>query len=288
MSQSVRSINTPIIGMTSPNNLIQQIIPAIPVIDVSTFRAGDDTNELTFRTAPQTTGRLGIFAAEKDGIERAVMMLLPPGGTPNSVLICITQSFAQAHEVLDPLLWRNPLSVPFVNFALLKHVINRWGAQMLASGRNMALMYILRAKGDNELGPFAHDGRFLGFVLSEIATLTNNAFTFDECHAFTFSSGIFDFNRFLSAASRSVNISGVYSIDPAQSTQAAAPMGARRKQFASGAAGPLLAGFEHLAMRRWANEDEFLTHPHHHHGDFEYLHNRVMPLYTLNLALRTP
>ena len=288
MSQSVRPINMQIIGMTSPTNLINQTIPAITVIDVSTFRAGDVTNELTFQTASQTTGRLGIFAAEKDGIERAVMMLLPAGGTPSTVLICVTQSFGQAHDVLDPLGWRDPLSVPFVNFALLKHVINRWGAQMLASGRNMALMYILRAQGSNELGPFAHDGPFLRFVLGEIVTLTTNAFSFDDCQAFTFSSGIFGFNRFLAAASGSLNISAVYSIDPSHSMQASAPTGARRKQYASGAAGGLVAGFEHLPMPRWANEDEFLTHPHNHHGDFEYLHNRVMPLYVLNLALRTP
>ena len=76
MSQSVRPINMQIIGMTSPTNLINQTIPAITVIDVSTFRAGDVTNELTFQTASQTTGRLGIFAAEKDGIERAVRKMM--------------------------------------------------------------------------------------------------------------------------------------------------------------------------------------------------------------------
>jgi len=134
MSQSVRPINLQIIGMTSPTNLINQTIPAITVIDVSTFRAGDVTNELTFQTASQTTGRLGIFAAEKDGIERAVMMLLPAGGTPSTVLICVTQSFGQAHDVLDPLGWRDPLSVPFVNFALLKHVINRWARRCWRPG----------------------------------------------------------------------------------------------------------------------------------------------------------
>ncbi|MEO7673480.1 MAG: hypothetical protein ABIU09_05315 [Pyrinomonadaceae bacterium] len=285
MSQSVRPINQLILGMDGTDNLIDQIIPAIGTIDIATYRAGDSSNVLSFGYAPQTSGRLGIFAAEKDGSERAVIMLLPQG-RPDGVLICITQGFAQAADRLNPLGWSNPLSVPFVNFALLKHVINRYGPQMLASGRNLALMYILRAGGANELGPFARDGAFLRFTLGEIAGLTNNAFSFDTCEAFTFSSGIYDFNTFLSAVSGSVNIRATYSIDPSHSVAAATPSGGRRKQYASGTAGPLLPGFEHLPLARWVNEDEFSTSTRI--GRFEYLHNRCMPLYTLNLGLRTP
>lgn len=286
MSQSVRPINREILGMDGTDNLINQIIPAIGTINVAGFRPGDAGNVLTFGYAPQTTGRLGIFAAEKDGEERAVIMLLPQGRKPDGVLICITQGFGQAADRLNPLGWSNPLSVPFVNFALQKHVINRYGAQMLASGRNLALMYILRARSSNELGPFARDGHFLRFVLGEISSQTADSFLFDDCEAFTFSSGIFEFNSFVAAASGSVNIRAVYAIDPVHSTAAAAPGGARRKQYASGTAGGLVPGFEHLPLRRWANEDEFASNTRI--GSFEYLHNRCMPLYVLYLGLQTP
>jgi len=285
MSQSVRPINQQIIGMTSDDNLINQTIPAIGLINIAGFRPGDASNTLTFTFAPQTSGRLGIFAAEKDGVERAVIMLLPQA-TPDGVVICITQGFGQAADKLNPLGWSDPLSPQFVNFALLKHVINRWGAQTLAaSRRNMALMYILRAQSSNELGPFAHDGPFLDFVLGEIVGLTNNAFSYDNCEAFTFSSGIYEFNNFITAVQGSVNINAVYTIDPVRSIPATVPSGARRKQYASGQAGGLAPGFEHMPLGRWRNEDQFASSARI--GAFEYLHNRCMPLYVLYLALQT-
>jgi hypothetical protein len=146
-------------------------------------------------------------------------------------------------------------------------------------------MYILRAQGSNELGPFAHDGPFLNFVLSEIQSQTNNAFSFNTCEAFTFSSGIYEFNNFIAAAQGSVNITGVYTIDPVHSIAATTPSGATRKQYASGTAGGLVGGFEHLPLARWRNEDEFASS--NRIGAFEYLHNRCMPLYVLYLALQT-
>jgi hypothetical protein len=89
MSQSVRPFNTQIIGMSRPDNLIPQIIPAIGKINTADFRPGDRANVLTFGFASQTTARLGIFVAEKDGVERIVIMLLPATGRPDNVLICI-------------------------------------------------------------------------------------------------------------------------------------------------------------------------------------------------------
>ncbi|HYJ92276.1 MAG TPA: hypothetical protein VEV84_13280 [Pyrinomonadaceae bacterium] len=284
MGQSVRSINQQILGMNGPDNLIFQTIPAIALIDVTRFVPGQ-SDPLNFTSEPLATGRLGIFAAEKDGVERAVIMLLPQSGTPDTLLICITQGFAQAAQNLEPLHWSNPLSPEFIRFALLKHVINRWGAQMLASHRNMALMYILRSRG-NELGPFARDGNFLRFVLDEIASSTGDSFTYPQVEAFTFSSGIYEFNNFITGVSGSVNITAVYAIDPVHSTVPTAPQGARRRQYASGTAGPLLPSFERLPLGRWQNEDEYNTPKRN--DVFQYLHNKCMPMYVLYLALRTP
>jgi hypothetical protein len=109
------------------------------------------------------------------------------------------------------------------------------------------------------------------------------AFSFDHVEAFTFSSGIYDFNSFLGAAGGHLNIEAVYNIDPAHGTACSLPRGASRKQFLSGTttnARP--AGFELLFMPRWRNESAFGTI----NDRFQYLHNRCMPLYALHLGLQ--
>lgn len=280
----VRSINQDILGMNGGNNLITQTIPAINIIDIPTFRAGDIKNEFSFGFAPQKTARLGIFAAKKGSTERDVIMLLPQSVSADGVLICITQGFGQAAAALDPLGWSNPLAPDYVKFCLLKHVVNRWGAQMLASKKNLALMYIVRGKGD-ELGPFARDGAFVRQVLTEIAELTGNAFSFDKVEAFTFSSGVSDFNNFMESAGKHLSINAVYSIDPSHSLSVAQPSGGIRKQYASGTAARFVPGFEPMALERWKKEDQYETHKKI--GRFEYLHNHCMPRYCLYLALQT-
>lgn len=286
-SVTVRPINQEILGMGGSNNLIQQIIPSIGLISEATFRPGDENNKFSFRTAGQTVGRLGIFAARKGTLERAVIMLLPESGTPERVLICITQGFEQAHDALGPLGWSNPLSRPFIEFCLLKHVINRWGPQMLAARKSMALMYIVRARG-NELGPFANDGPFVREVLTEIAALTAGAFSFDTVEAFTFSSGIGEFNTFLRSIGGVLNLQAVYNIDPAHGVLAGGPSGIVRRQFLSGqtSGGPRPA-FEYMPVPRWENEWEYPrreTFPNP--WRFNYMHNHCMPRYTLHLGIQ--
>lgn len=284
---TVRPIQREILGMEGSDNLIQQIIPSIAVIDEATFRAGDQGNTFNVRTVPGTVGRLGVFAARKGSAERAVILLLPRSGTPDRVLICITQGFAQASAALNPLGWGNPLSGDLIRFCLLKHVVNRWGAQMLASRKQMALVYIVRARGSNELGPFAHDGSFVKEVLQQMATLTDDAFSPDAAEAFTFSSGISEFNRFVPALSGQIALKAVYNIDPAGGLPASG--GTVRKQFLSGQTtnGPR-AGFEYMPLERWENEWRYpdrqsFTAP----WQFNYMHNYCMPLYTLHLGLQT-
>lgn len=282
----VRCINREMLGMESSDNLIRQTIPGIPIINTAMFRAGESRNEFSFGYVPTTVGRLGIFAAGKNNVERAVMMLLPETGRADGVLVCITQGFAQAGAALDALGWAKPLSTEFVKFALLKHVINRWGAQLLASRRNLALVYILRAKGASELGPFANDGAFFVDAMSQISALTNSAFSLNQFEAFTFSSGIYDFNRFIAAVGSQLTVNAVYSIDPASSTVISNPSGGRRKQYASGTAGAIRPGFEPMNLERWRNEGRYDSHQIE--GRFQYLHNHCLPMYTLHLALTTP
>jgi hypothetical protein len=272
--------------MNGPNNLIQQTIPSIGIINRPSFRYGVLNNVLTFSYAQATTGRLGIFAAQKNGVERAVILLLPLHATPDRVIICVTQRFAQAARDLNPLGWSNPLSKPFLEFVLLKHVVNRWGAQILASGRDMAFLYIVRAQGQ-ELGPFSSDGPFVADVLNQIATLTGGAFSYDHVEAFTFSNGVSDFNGFIHAIAQALNVEAVYGIDPAGAVSVERPSGAIRKQFLSGQTGGPSGGFEFVGLDSWRNEDQFprrttFANP----WPFNYLHNLCMPMYILNLALR--
>jgi len=284
---SVRSINQETLGMDGPGHLIRQILPSIAVINPSSFRLHALNNRLTFSSVASTTGRLGIFAAQKGGQQRAVILMLPAAGTPTRLLICITQGFAQASRTLDPLGWGNPLSVPFINFVLLKHVINRFGAQTLAAGSDTALMYIVRARG-RELGPFANDGPFVLEVLTQLVALTGNAFSFDHVAAFTFSSGVSDFNVFIPSVSSILNVEAVYGIDPAQAIPIARPGNAVRKQYLSGQTGGPVGGFEFLGLDSWVNEWKFperMKFPDP--WPFNYLHNHVMPSYVLNLALTT-
>jgi len=284
---SVRSINQDIIGMDGPNHLVNQIIPSIGVINPSSFRLHARNNRLTFSSVSATTGRLGIFSAQKGTEQRAMILLLPAAGTPSRLLICITQGFGQAARDLQPLGWSNPLARPFVNFCLLKHVINRWGAQTLAANGDMAFLYIVRARG-NELGPFANDGAFVLEALTQMASLTGNSFSFDEVEAFTFSSGVSDFNVFINSVSPLLNIQAVYGIDPAQAMPLARPGNCVRKQYLSGQTGGPSAGFEYLGLDSWINEFRYPDRARFPDPwGFNYMHNWVMPMYILNLALAT-
>lgn len=283
----VRPLNQSVLSIGGVNNLVPAPIPAISVISESTFKAAVPSNAPSFRTAAPTVGRLGIFAANKNGVDRAVILLLPAASTPDRVIICITQGFAQASATLDPLGWQDPLSAPFINFVLAKHVINRWGAQTLASRKQMAFVYIVRAKG-KELGPFANDGPFVRQVLTEMASLTGNAFSFRTVEAFTFSSGIGDFNLFLNSLNGVFSVGAIYNIDPAHGTGATQLPGAVRKQFLSGMTSGPKPGFEFMGIDRWSNEPKFAQRASFPApAQFNYLHNHCMPNYILHLALQT-
>jgi hypothetical protein len=281
---TVWSINQLALGMTGVNGLIQQIIPAIGVIDVPTFRPGVQSNTPLFTFAPPTIARLGIFAAAKNGVERAVILVLPPSGVPDRVMIGIGHGFAQNVLTYQALGWDDPLSPDLIRFVLLKHVINRWGAQVLAGKKPMALMHIVRAAGV-ELGPFANDGLFTRDVLTQLRAQTNNAFSFETVEAFSYSSGISDFTLFVNSISSTLNVGAVYNIDPKPAMAAPMPAGGVRKQYLSGETGASFkAGFESMLRPRWQNE---MRYPMEHNIPLKYLHNHCLPDYTLFLGIQT-
>ncbi|MDH3456493.1 MAG: peptidoglycan-binding protein [Gemmatimonadota bacterium] len=281
---SVRPITKQILGMEPTNNLVQQIFPTIGVVNVATFRAGDKNNAPNFSISATRTGRLGIFAAKKGDSERAVILVLPASAFADRILLGVSHGFGQNAAHYGALGWGDPLSPPLILEVLLKHVVNRWGAQVLAGKKAMGLLHIVRAAGV-ELGPFAHDGVFVKEVLTQLVALTNNAFSFGTVEAFTFSSGIGDFNPFLAAISGQVNVGAVYNIDPAKATPCGHPAGAVVKQFLSGQTGAPKVGFEFMPLKRWKNEVAYPTHAVI--GTFNYLHNLCMSRYALHLGIQT-
>ena len=101
-------------------------------------------------------------------------------------------------------------------------------------------------------------------------------------------SGVSDFNVFINSVASALNIEAVYGIDPAQAMPLARPGNCERKQYLSGQTGGPSPGFEYLGMDSWINEFRYadrakLPDP----WPFNYLHNWVMPMYILNLALVT-
>jgi hypothetical protein len=282
---AVRLITEEVLGsFPATDNLIQQVLPAFPLINELRFVAGRPEVPFEFRVFPPTVGRLAIFAAQKGNDERAVILLLPASSRPDRILIHITQGFAQAINTVGPLGFAKPISPPLIQFCLLKHIINRYGPQTLAGRKNMGLMYIVRAAG-KELGPFANDGPFVRQVLNEMAALTNNGFATDTVEAFTFSSGIVDFNPFVNAIQSQVKVAAVYNIDPSHTMDASVPSGAVRKQYLSGQTGAPRPGFEFAPRPRWKNEDLFIAGQKE--TAFNYLHNYALPKYMLFLAIQT-
>lgn len=287
----VRLITDEIVGtFPSKDNLITQILPARGCIDIASYKPGPNGGALQFSFMPLRTGRLAIFAAKKNGVERAAILLLPQNERPDRLLICISQGFggqgAQTIKTLEGLNWKNPLSPQLINFCLLKHVVNRWGAETLHGRKNMGFLYIVRSAGQ-ELGPFANDGPFVRQALTEMQGLTNNAFSIDQIETMTFSSGISEHNTFVNAISSQLNVVCCYGIDCNPQLHVNAPKGAKRREFRSGVTSkePPLAGVELLPFGRWSNEMLFNTPAAK--DQFNYMHNWTMPQYMLFLGIQT-
>lgn len=272
-------------GRDPVNGLVPTSIPQIDIVDVASFRAGDAGNKPRFTVSPAKQARIGVFACSKGTATRAAVLLLPATGTPDRVLIGITHGFGQNAQYYGNLGWSDPLSVPLIQDVARRFVIARWGAQMLASRKQMALVMPVRARGaGGELGPFGSDGEFVKQALNSIALATGGAFRPATVEAFTFSSGIHELTAFLGNARGQLSIGAVYNLDPAGAHSAPDVRGASRKQFLSGQTGGPKAGFEYLPESRWENEPYF----HNRSGAdlFNYLHNHCLPKYCLHLGIQ--
>jgi hypothetical protein len=288
------------LGLPSPdaNNLVPMAMPnanAFKVINESRFAFGKK-DPLQFRDVPNSIGRVGIFAAKKGASERAVILVVPKGATPNSVLAVISARFSQNADFYQKLGGGDPLSPDVILFLLDSHLTEKdghgWASQMLASSKQMAMVYIVRSpagKTTGELGPFATDGAFFRQCLVEMKALTNNSFSFGSVTAMSFSLGILDLNPFVGAISKHVKVTRVINLDPEHAIHALRPKGAAAVEFLSGETG-IGAGFELLSEPRWVNEELFKEKKASGAfktklGRLRYFHDRCIAKYTLRLAL---
>ena len=278
------------------NNLVPIAMPTagtFKVIDGSRFAFGKK-DPLEFRDVPNNIGRIGIFAAKKGVSERAVILVVPKGATPDSVLVVNSAAFSQNARFYNALGGGHPLSPKVILFVLNSHLKDNhgWASQMLASSRQMAVVYIVRSlasKPTGELGPFATDGAFFRECLVQMKALTKNSFSFGSITAMSFSNGIFDFNPFVGAISKHVKVTRVINLDPERATHAVRSKGAGVVEFLSGETG-VAPGFELLSNERWVNEQLFNAKKASGAfktklGRLAYFHDRCIANYTLRLAL---
>jgi hypothetical protein len=278
------------------NNLVPIAMPTagtFKVIDESRFAFGKK-DPLQFRDVPNNIGRIGIFAAKKGASERAVILVVPKSGTPSSVLAVISTRFSQNADFFQKVGGGDPLSPKVILFTLNSHLRDNhgWASQMLASSKQMAVVYIVRSlasKTTGELGPFATDGAFFRECLVQMSALTNGSFSFGSVTAMSFSLGIVDLNPFVSAISKHVPVTRVINLDPQHAAHAVRPKGARAVEFLSGETG-IGSGFEIIPEARWVNEDQFATRKASgalktKQGRLAYFHDRCIANYALRLAL---
>ena len=261
-------------------------VPSIPVVDVNTFRPGDPANKPNFSVAPPRKSRMGVFACSRGNNTRAVILMLPETGTPDRILIGITHGFGQNRQYYAAEGWTDPLSTALIQDVAIRFVRDRWGAQMLASRKQMAMLLIVRASAGSggELGPFAHDAEFTRTAFDGIAAVTGRSFSTANVEIFTYSSGIHDLARFVNATQGTLNYQAIYNIDPARHLNAPHPRGANVKQFLSGQTGGPAPGFEWMPESRWENEPNFRSRGGQ--NLFNYLHNRCLPNYALHLGIQ--
>jgi hypothetical protein len=69
------------------------------------------SKEMQFQDAPNKTARKGVFSVTQGSFTRAILLLLPETGTPDTLLIGIEPKLFQSPAVFKPLGWTNPLSI---------------------------------------------------------------------------------------------------------------------------------------------------------------------------------
>ena len=293
---TVTPITAAILGTEDSDHFTSRDMPDHEVINLATFRRGDPSNAPTFLNAAGFKPRVGVFALRKKAFKQAIIVMLPPGYSGDGTLIAISHRLDQNHWYYEPLGYTDPLSPPLIRDMVNRMVLGRYGPQVVASKKKLALAYPVRAsaknrKGREELGLFVTDPTFAADALTEISRLCGATFRFDPAsvEACGYSDGVFEFNKFLQTTRSTLTQRVVYNFDPTGMTGALAAPGTPKLQYCSGQTGDWRPGFEFMPIARWKNEagykrrkGRFATQ----HERYVYLHVECIPEYCLFLGLQ--
>ena len=259
-------------------------VPSLWTVDVATFKPGTSA-PLNFNWTRGQQVKIAAFAAKLGYVERAFVLMVPMSGKPSNLLIVITHGFGQQDAYYMGKGYTDPLSRDLICDVTQRFVLERWGAQLMAASSDYALLLPVRAKAGSqgELGPFISQANVGTNIVGSIMAQSDGAFGVSRVELVTFSSGIYDANRFIAVGGQGLNIQRACNQDPAGGAEVsrAVPL---RKQYLSGMTtrGPR-PGFEYLPLDRWSNE---LRRKDMARMDlFNYLHTLCIPTYTLYLAI---
>lgn len=262
-------------------------VPSLWTVDVATFKPGTNA-PLNFKWSRGQQVKVAAFAAKLGYVERAFILMVPLSGKPSKLMIVITHGFGQQDAYYMSKGYTNPLSPDLIQDVTQRFVLDRWGAQLMAASTDYALLLPVRAKagGQGELGPFISQANVGTNIVGSIMAQSDSAFGVSRVELVTFSSGVYDANRFIAVGGQGLNIQRACNQDPAGGAEVsrAVPI---RKQYLSGMTtrGPR-PGFEYLPLDRWQNE---LKRKDMAGMDlFNYLHTWCIPTHTLYLAMAGP
>lgn len=284
-SLTVRAITNDLFG---PNELIWRSVPVPPidVIDMASYRPNDPAVPLKFRPVEGRTAKAAWFAAKLGSLERSLVLLSPMAGGTKNLLVVITHSFGQNDKYYGALGYSDPLSLKLIQDVTDRFAIARWGAQMLAARSDYSLLLPIRAKGSDEVGPFASQSGIGAQIIARIIGLTGGEIGAESVDLVTFSNGIQTANQFLSLGGKGLSVGRACNQDPAGGVAIASSV-SNRQQFLSGhtTGGKARAGFVFLPLPRWVNERQYATLWTHEKSRFNYLHTWCLPQYTLYPAM---
>lgn len=258
--------------------------PDGPLVDMATFRPGDQRNVFDFVNGKGRPVSLRVFAAKFGDVERACWLMLPSGAAAKSLMVVISHGFGQNHAYYSNLGYSNPLSKALLEDVRDRFILWRWGQQVAATRSDMGLLMPVRAHtGGGELGPFISQAGMGYQIVTEILLKAGAQGALADVNVVTFSSGVFDANTFINIGGKGLTFGMMVNQDPALGAHIG---GSSRREYLSGwtASGPR-AGFEFLPMPRWQNDPK-LEEKKASLGA-EYLHTWALPTYTLAIALRS-
>jgi hypothetical protein len=279
-------------------------VPVVPHYRIVNYLAGRSSNILRFTGLPGIRVKLGVFDVTADGFRRAVIVVVPnAGAAPTSVLYGLMPHLGQNAEYYAARNARLPVAdLTIFDFLGMLGILGREGVvhanyisqEIANSRRTYALVVPVRSLGspgssaNDELGPFAADGRLVNDVIDALAHASGGAFVPRAIDAFGHSSGCMDLARLTGAMRHGPRpIRHAVAIDPSPSIPPSGCTGHLAfyaSDYVRGARRTAGRTAEFIDFPRWRDEPGRIA-ARHVANQGSYLHNWAYPGYLLNLGL---